>query len=740
MQYYSQIASPSGLYQGWQRVEANDGAPGLDGVSVNKFDVAFEQHLARLHRELTTFTYRPLPLRRYEIPKSSGKIRSLAVPAVRDRVVQSSALIVLQPIVERELEHCSFGYRPGLSRLDAFEHIRQFRDRGYRWVIDADIEAFFDNVEFGLLLRRFGELIPEHHTVALVEQWVKSDLLVDGKRVKRSRGLPQGSPISPLLANLFLDKFDEELLKHNHKLVRYADDFIILCKTKPRAEEALRLTEDALGVLALRLNPEKTSITSFDQGFKYLGAVFVRSVIVPSKKEKMGTHQFVTRKKTVKAMAQRKRIGAPDKRAAGADRQHAKSRAQEAQLADGVAPKDSAPTEFGEQLLGTLAAKNMSIGDLVSRPLQERDAEARQDESAALPADLSPFMRTLYIQEQGCWLKYSQDKFIVSTGGEEGVPLMEIPTLNVHQVMIFGSCLITPAAMRYALLHAIPITLLSSRGRYFGRIDNTEGADVSLERRQFLSSTDGQFVLDMAKRIVAAKLNNTRSFLQRHQQKHRAESVRKAIEQLGRAAEAVTKAETVDAVRGFEGHGSAVFFDVYDDLFSVDGFTFQKRIRRPPTDPVNAMLSFGYTLLFYNIFSMVRAHRLNPYVGSLHADKTNHPALVSDLIEEFRCVIEGMVLGMINKRIVSPGDFSSVAGETDDRASDDASSSKAKPCILSDDARKVFIGEFERLMHRQITHPGTGYTVTYRRCLDLQVQNYVQHLRGEKEYTPFTKR
>lgn len=735
VQYYSHIASFASLYQGWQRVAANDGAPGVDRVSVNKFDINFEQHLERLRVELTTFTYHTLPLRRYEIPKRDGKIRLLAVPTVRDRVVQSSALIVLQPIIERELEICSFAYRPGLSRLTAIECIRQLRDAGYRWVVDADVESFFDNVQFGLLLQRFGELIPERQTIALIEQWVKCDLLLHGKRVKRTKGIPQGAPISPPLANLFLDKFDEELLKHKHKLVRYADDFVILCKTKPRAEEALKLTEDALNGLALRLNREKTNVTSFEQGFRYLGATFLKSMIIPSTKQKA--------KKKGKAMAPRKTTDSTKKLPESPAGKHHNVSSHPPKDLEKQTAENADLSELGAELLEALAAKNMRIADLVAAP--GRESGAKPDTAPALPADVSPFMRTLYIQEQGCWLKYSQDKFIVSTGGEEGVPLTEIPTIKADQIIIFGSCLITPAAMRYCLLQNIPITLLSSRGQYFGRVESTEGADIALERAQFAHSTDTVFALDIAKRIVEAKLENTRSFLQRRQQKPNAEHVEKAIDQLRRLSDDLAKAGTIDAVRGYEGRGSAVFFDVYDELFMVEGFTFEKRVRRPPTDPVNAMLSFGYTLLFYNIFSMVRVHRLNPYVGSLHADKTNHPALVSDLIEEFRSIIEGMVLGIINRRILSPCDFSSARSPSDIAPKEksgtaDEDDVAPEPCLLSDDARKLFIGEFERLMHRQVTHPSTDYTVTYRRCLDLQVQNYVQHIRGEKQYIPFTRR
>jgi CRISPR-associated protein Cas1 len=152
------------------------------------------------------------------------------------------------------------------------------------------------------------------------------------------------------------------------------------------------------------------------------------------------------------------------------------------------------------------------------------------------------------------------------------------------------------------------------------------------------------------------------------------------------------------------------------------------------------MLSFGYTMLFNNIFSMVRLHRLNPYVGFFHADKPAHPALVSDLIEEFRCIIEAMVVGIINKHILKPGDFYYASAGTAEEEGEGEETPAPKGCFLTDEARKKFVAEFEQLMHREVTHPNTNFTVSYRRCLDLQVQNFAQHLRGEKPYIPFVRK
>ena len=158
------------------------------------------------------------------------------------------------------------------------------RDEGYRYVVDADIEQFFDNVDHELLLQRCTEVINDPDVVHLIKMWIEADALIEGVRTKRTNRLPQGAVVSPLLANLYLDRFDDMLQVKGNKLVRFADDFVILCKTKPQAEQALELTEDILAALKLKLHAEKTRITSFDEGFRSLGYLFVKSLVLPSKK------------------------------------------------------------------------------------------------------------------------------------------------------------------------------------------------------------------------------------------------------------------------------------------------------------------------------------------------------------------------------------------------------------------------------------------------------------------------
>lgn len=346
-------------------------------------------------------------------------------------------------------------------------------------------------------------------------------------------------------------------------------------------------------------------------------------------------------------------------------------------------------------------------------------------------SDDSAFLRTLYIEEQGSMLRIENERFRVTHGKDaEEVELVELPSLKVGQIVIFGACMITPAALRHCLTQNTPIVLLSQQGKYFSRIESTDDVNIALERLQFERSSEETFLLECSRNFVRAKLHNSSVLLKRHAEKSENQRLNKAIADIHLLEKALERAETIEAVRGYEGQGAAVYFSVFQELFESGTFTFKLRVRRPPTDPVNAMLSFGYSMLFNNIFSMARLHRLHPYVGFLHADKPQHPALISDLIEEFRTLIDGLVVGIINKKLIDTHEFTTVRH-------DDGS---PKGCYLSDESRKTFIREFENLMHRETTHTATGYQVSYRRCLDLQVGEFALYLKGEKPYMPYLRR
>ncbi len=220
---FSSVIDSQNLLAAWEKVEENAGGPGVDGVSVDVFDATVEEAIPRLQDELRNHTYRPQPLLRVTVAKPQGGIRALAIPTVRDRIAQTAVAQVLTPILDPEFEDVSFGYRRGRSVEHALFKVRQYRDEGYQWVVDADLDAFFDNVDWQLLLARVQQSVPDPDILQLLELWLHADIR-DGLRfISPTKGIPQGAPVSPILANLYLDRFDEELIRRGYKLVRFAD-------------------------------------------------------------------------------------------------------------------------------------------------------------------------------------------------------------------------------------------------------------------------------------------------------------------------------------------------------------------------------------------------------------------------------------------------------------------------------------------------------------------------------------
>lgn len=340
------------------------------------------------------------------------------------------------------------------------------------------------------------------------------------------------------------------------------------------------------------------------------------------------------------------------------------------------------------------------------------------------PSDLDTYwsepMTTLYVTDQGAYVRVKYKQFQVFHEGELKI---SVPVNQVSHVVLFGCCNLSHGAVSLALQRHIPVLYLASNGRYFGRLDTEGHAQIDYLTRQVQQAQDEAFTRRQAQAIILAKLHNSRVVLQRMQRKRPTDLAAEAIRTIPELMQQVAQANSIDTMLGFEGQGANLYFRAYASLLKGK-FEFEKRTRRPPTDPVNSLLSLGYTLLSQNLHSMVETVGLHTHFGNLHKPQKTRPSLVCDLVEEFRApVVDSLVAYLINSNIFTEEDFT----PPDARGG----------VYLQPDALKKFLQRWEEYLNKKIVHPHTGIKVSYRRCFELQVWEYVACLMGDQEtYRP----
>ncbi len=272
----NQVWNEKNLGNSWNEVKANKGSAGIDGISIPEFEQNLLQNLSEIHRLLREDRYVPKPVLRVEIPKDNGKTRKLGIPTVRDRVVQQALKSVLEPIFEEIFLPQSHGYRPNTDAHAAIRKAEAFLERGYHWVVDADIEGFFDHVDHKILMDLVCEKVSDGRVLSLIESFLESGIMNEGVFEESTEGTPQGGNLSPLLANIYLNHFDRRMGDYGYLLLRYADDIIIFCKHEWEAEDALKHAKEILeNELKLKLSPEKTRVVhARKKGVEFLGFHF----------------------------------------------------------------------------------------------------------------------------------------------------------------------------------------------------------------------------------------------------------------------------------------------------------------------------------------------------------------------------------------------------------------------------------------------------------------------------------
>lgn len=612
------IGSLRNLRRAWLKVKEKTSVSGIDQVNLRMYARDLDENLRKLRKLFFKGWYVPAPALGISIPKAAGGVRKIGIFTIDDRVAQQAVLNVLEPIFEPDFLPISYAYRKGKSVHQVVEEILSLRDEGYEWVVDADIEKFFDSIDHEKLMGVISQKILEKSPLRLIYGWLSVGIMNQHRLERQHLGTIQGAIISPLLANIYLTEFDKILLEKGFKLIRYADDFVILCKSYEECEKAFQAAERALKSLNLALNRRKTKIVHFSEGFTFLGEHFnFKRGIVRRRRRKMKV--------------------------------------------------------------------------------------------------------SLYVTEQGSVLCKEKNRLKVV---KDKKTLLELPTIKVDQVVVFGRVHVTTAVLVYLLTEGIDLVFLSNNGKYYGRLQSPESKNPDLKHLQLHVSEDSQRALEFSRSFITGKIHNMRTLLLKHNKQSVATEVKKAVERLSGYEEKVTEAHGIDEIRSYEGIASKEYFSVFP-LILKDNMGFKNRQRRPPTDPVNSLLSLGYTLLLYDTLSAVNIAGLDPYLGFLHFSKYGRPSIALDLMEEFRSVIvESLVVSTINRGIFKSTDF--VKDEEN-----------PKRILLNEESRRKFLAHYEKRVLTVFKYMLTEESVTYRRAFQLQVQHLINCFKNKKlQYQP----
>jgi CRISPR-associated protein Cas1 len=351
-------------------------------------------------------------------------------------------------------------------------------------------------------------------------------------------------------------------------------------------------------------------------------------------------------------------------------------------------------------------------------------------------------MAIVYLLEQGAAVSREGQRLLVKKHGQI---LHTIHSFKLDQLVIIGNVSLTPPVIAHLLQNGIDTAFMSAHGKFLGRLQPPEGKNILLRDVQYRRFTDQSFVLETARAIVKGKLANQRTVLMRLNRTREQLKLEEMIYSLRRLVDKVPDASSVETLRGYEGSGSAVYFKGLSCGFINEGIKFASRVRRPPTDPVNALLSLGYTLLFNVFLATVHMVGLEPYLGALHVVDYGRPSLPLDLMEEWRpIIIDALVLSVFNLKTITKKDFTTekkgveeevVPEEEDGR--DNETKGIGSPVYLTDSGFRKFLTQFERKMGQTVSFHLTGQELSYRDCIREQVRHFVRYVKGEdKEYVP----
>ena len=569
-----------------------------------------EQFAEALSNELSSGDYTPSPSTAFAIPRKHGDDRIVEQLKFRDLIVQQYLLKMVGDIFDRFFDECSIGFRKGMSRLKAAELIQSALKEEFCFIIESDIEDFFPSVDLLKLRELLEHYLPlkDSMMVASLMKCATTGSVLNGKMVERTRGLAQGSPLSPILANLYLDSFDERMESLQVRMVRFADDFVIMVKSREQADTILARAEEFLAGIGLRLKGEKTSIKHISEGIQFLGM----------------------------------RIDGSEVRESSAD-------------------------------------------------------------------DTRQFKKPLYIVEPFTFLALNGDAIEIH---KDKRVLESIPLRRVGEIMIMEKASFSTGLIRRCTDMNIPVTITLNSGYYVTTIkpDSKKYLAIAHDHaRRYYTLSDTE-TLCIAKDIAAGKIAN---YISLFRQRYEA-GLNNFIHELERIIGRIHQSADVNQVRGHEGSAAKKVYVRLNDLIENPDFHIKKRGRNEP-DKINALLNFGYYLLFSRLNATVRSAGLNPYLGFLHSPHDNYESLVCDIEELFRSRIDRLIIKMINLNMLRDTHFIE----------------KEKRIVLTGEGIRLYIHQFEAELERK----NSKNELSLKENIHLQVQVMKRYLLENKTFS-----
>lgn len=586
----------SRLQDAWDKVRTNGGCAGGDGITISRFQHHSSKRIIELSNALLKGTYRPSHVRASQLRKPDGGIRPLAIPSIVDRVAQTSVASVLTPILEMEFSDVSFAYRPGRSVDQAVKMVTQHRRDGFEWIAEGDVEKCFDRISHDHLMQALEDTLSRHESpdgglLDLIGLWLEDWALHFGTP---GRGIAQGSPLSPLLANLSLDHADERLEDAaGIRLVRFADDFVLLCKNQEKAEAALSLMREALEEIGLTLNEEKTRIASFNHGINFLGHLFVRSIVLK----------------------------------------------EEANEPDEV-----------DELMRSLALRD---SDDSAETLNVEAAEER-DRKAGLNAG----SRTLYVEQSGRTVSVDDGSVIVEDNVEGmTVEILRIAPARVDRIELASGVKSELSTLSDLADLGIGVDLIDGRGATRASIYPPLSDRAALHVKQAYASVEVDRSEILRRGFIEGRIANQRSLLRKLNRKRKLADTSAVASKLSGLLRRLRSEAISTNAANLESEAAGYYWPALQEHVP-EWARGPNRTRNPPLSPFSSVVSYLASLATRELSFAVKRSGLHPGIGILHSSRNYAEACVYDLIEEFRAPLsEGPAVYLFNVGTLTSDDF-----------------------------------------------------------------------------------